>query len=72
MKKLLKKILRRFKKKKKEKVEPKRVYVLYATADKGEGRVMEVGRYENSLEEVEIIISMFDRNVILSISEEIK
>jgi hypothetical protein len=40
--------------------------VVYATADKGEGRLMEIGRYENVDEIQDIIISMFDRDTIIS------
>lgn len=41
-------------------------YILYAIAEKGEGRVMKVGEYDE-VEDIEIIVSMFDRDVILSI-----
>lgn len=47
------------------------VYIIYATTQNGEGRVMEVGRYP-SMEEVEIIIAAFDRDVVLSIERQSK
>jgi hypothetical protein len=40
--------------------------ILYAIADKGEGRVMRVGEFE-SIEEIEILNWMFDKNVVFSL-----
>ena len=43
--------------------------IMYATADKGEGRVMEIGRFDEICE-VEIIVGMFDKDTIISFHEE--
>lgn len=40
--------------------------ILYAIADKGEGRVMEIGIFD-SIEEIEIIVGMFDKDVVLKL-----
>ena len=39
--------------------------ILYACSDKGEGRVMEIGRYD-SIEEIEILNWMFSKDVVFS------
>jgi hypothetical protein len=45
--------------------EPK--IALFAIADKGEGRIMEVGRYD-SIEDIgDIIVGMFDKDTVLSL-----
>ena len=43
--------------------------VMYATADKGEGIVMEIGRFEE-VSDIEIIVGMFDKDTIISFHEE--
>ena len=43
--------------------------IMYATADKGEGRVMEIGRFEE-VSDIEIIVGMFDKDTIISFHEE--
>lgn len=45
------------------------MYILYATNNKGEGRVIEIGKYED-ISDIEIIVGMFDKDVVLNIEEE--
>ncbi len=45
--------------------------VVYATDKQGEGRVMKIGEYD-SIEEIQIIISMFDKDVIINLEYETK
>lgn len=47
------------------------MYILYACDQKGQGKVMQVGEFE-SVEDIEIIVSMFDKDVVLTIEEENK
>ncbi len=35
---------------------------MYATDNKGDGRVMEIGRFED-IEDIEILVGMFDKDV---------
>ena len=42
--------------------------IAYATADKGEGRVMEIGHFEG-VEDIEIIVGMFDKDTIITFFE---
>lgn len=42
---------------------------MYATDKNGSGRVMEIGRYE-SIEDIQIILSMFDKDVVISFEYE--
>jgi len=47
------------------------MYILYATTEKGEGKIKEIGKYEDILD-IEIIVGMFDKDVVLTIEEETK
>jgi hypothetical protein len=40
--------------------------IVYAISDNGNGRVMEIGRYNSPDEIQDIVISMFDRNTVIS------
>lgn len=44
-------------------------YILYATADKGEGPVMEIGRFDD-LEEINIQVGMFSDDVVINIERQ--
>jgi hypothetical protein len=46
----------------------KKMITAYATADKGEGRVMEIGQFEG-VEDIEIIVGMFDKDTIITFFE---
>lgn len=52
--------------KQKEEIEQKEEIIVYAIADNGNGRVMEIGRYKSPDEIQDIVISMFDRNTVIS------
>lgn len=39
--------------------------IVYATGENGDGRVMQIGEFD-SLEEMEIIVGLFDKDVILN------
>jgi len=43
--------------------------ILYAISAHGEGRVMEIGKYD-SIEEIELDVSIFDRDVVLKFEYE--
>ena len=45
--------------------------ILYAIADKGEGMVHKIGEFE-SVSDVDIRLEMFDRDVVLTLEEEVK
>lgn len=40
--------------------------VMYAIGEKGQGRVMEIGRFE-SIEDIEIAIGLFDKDTVISL-----
>ncbi len=44
-------------------------YILYATTKDGEGHVQKIGEYED-IEDIEIRISMFAKDVVITIEEE--
>ena len=41
---------------------------MYATSDKGNGRVMEIGRFEE-LSDIEIIVGMFDKDTVITFEQ---
>lgn len=43
--------------------------VAYATNDKGQGRVMKIGEFD-SIEDIEIIVGMFDKDVVINFEYE--
>ncbi len=42
--------------------------IVYAVAEKGEGRAMEIGQYED-ISDIEIFVGMLDRDVVLRFEE---
>lgn len=44
-------------------------YILYATSENGYGRVQNIGTFSD-LSDIKIIISMFARDVVITIEEE--
>jgi hypothetical protein len=50
-------------------MEDKCKYIVYATTENGEGKVSQIGAYED-ISEVEIVIGMFSKDVVITIEKE--